>query len=135
MKLGIETASVMNYLDAAAVIGEPKPVVGMGATILGWTDRRAATIVKVEETTGKVNAYIIEVVEDDYKVVAGSMQDGSAEYEYTPRADGYRLMYRKNRINGMWEEVRRNPETGRLNKTNGNGLKIGKRNKWSDPSF
>jgi len=134
MKLGTETASVMNYLEAAAVIGEPKPVVGMGATILCWTDRLPATIVKVEEITAKNYVYVIEVVEDDYKVVSGSVQDGSAVYEFTPR-DGYRKMYRKGRGNGLWEEVRINPETGRMVKTRGNGLKIGKREKWYDPSF
>ena len=135
MRLGTETGSVNNWLDSRAVVGEPKPYVGMGATILCWTDRRPATIVKVEEIGGsKVSAYIIEVVEDDYRVVSGSTMDGSAVYEFSP-ADGYRRMYRKNRKTGYWEEVVRNPETGKLNKTKGNGLMIGRREKWVDPSF
>lgn len=49
MKLGTETASINNYL-MSGTRGQPQPVVGMGATILMWTDRRAATIIKITPT-------------------------------------------------------------------------------------
>lgn len=49
MKLGHETASVNNWL-LSGTNGQPIPEVGMGATILMWTDRQAATIVKVTRT-------------------------------------------------------------------------------------
>ena len=47
--LGRETASVQNYL-LSGTNGAPTPEVGMGATILAWSDRHAATIVKVTKT-------------------------------------------------------------------------------------
>ncbi|MBI0325563.1 hypothetical protein [Burkholderia plantarii] len=40
---------LVNHLQARAVIGQPEPVVGMGVTILAWTDRYAGTIVKIEK--------------------------------------------------------------------------------------
>lgn len=49
MKLGTETASLSNYLMSGTK-GQPTPQVGMGATILMWTDRKPATIVKVTRT-------------------------------------------------------------------------------------
>ena len=35
MKLGSQTGSVINHLYSRAVIGQPKPKVGMGCTLLG----------------------------------------------------------------------------------------------------
>ena len=135
MKLGTQTASVINHLQSRGVIGEPKPVVGMGCTFLAWTDRYAGTIHKVEETNSKVAQYIIEVSKDKTRVIAGSTQDGSADYEYTPRPDADRDTYRKNRMTGFWEHIRKNPETGKWCKTGGNGLRIGERDEYRDPSF
>src|SRR5262245_61336381 len=47
MKLGSETNSLINHVLSGCDV-EAK--VGMGATILCWTDRHAATIVKVTKT-------------------------------------------------------------------------------------
>lgn len=136
MKLGTETNSVMNNLLSRAVIGEPRPVVGMGCTLLGWTDRYAGTIHKVTEVGGStVTLYLIEVSRDYSRVISGSTQDGSAEYAYTPRPEGMRITYRKNKKTGFWEKVRRNPNTGKWCKTNGKGLRIGERDEYRDPSF
>ena len=49
MRLGKETGSVINHLMSDIGLVEPK--VGMGATILCWSDRHAATIVKVTKAT------------------------------------------------------------------------------------
>ena len=46
LRLGTQTASMTNYL-LSGTKGAPKPEVGMGATLLMWTDRHAYTIVKV----------------------------------------------------------------------------------------
>lgn len=43
MKLGRETGSLINHLLSHSK--EPAPAVGMGATILGWSDRHPATVV------------------------------------------------------------------------------------------
>lgn len=135
MKLGTQTGSVINHLHSRAVIGEPTPVVGMGVTILGWTDRHAGTIYSVTEITSKAYQYVIEVGIDDAKVVAGSSHDGSAQYEFTQRPDRPRSTYRKNRKTGFWEGAAINAETGRLVKSGGKGLRIGEREEYRDPSF
>lgn len=43
LRLGSQTGSVMNHLMS----GPSAPVAGEGATILHWTDRTAATVVRV----------------------------------------------------------------------------------------
>lgn len=55
MKAGTETGSLANHMYSRTVVhgsdGKPlQPVVGMGVTILMWTDRHAGTVVKVTPT-------------------------------------------------------------------------------------
>lgn len=135
MKLGTQTSSLVNHLQSRGVIGEPAPVVGMGATILRWSDRDAATIVSVDANPkSKAYSCIIEVVADDYKVVSGSTHDGSAKFEFTPAKDGRKYIYRKNAKTGMWESAYKSIVNNRLLKGEG-GLRIGERDKYVDPSF
>lgn len=134
MKLGTQTASVINNLYSREVIGEPAPVVGMGCTMLGWTDRRPGTIVEVVDLESKVYSTLIYVTEDEAFVYKGSMQDGSAEYSFRQRIGAAQSMFRKNRVTGFWENARYN-EKDRMVKSNGNGIMIGKREKYYDPSF
>ena len=49
--MSYETGSLVNHLMGRTAA--PTPTIGMGATILGYTDRHAATIVDVSKT-GKV---------------------------------------------------------------------------------
>lgn len=131
MKLGTQTASVMNHLFSRMTIGQPDPVVGMGATRLMWTDRQAATITRVFKIGKKV---AVEVVDDDSVVVKGSVQDGSAEWDYKPNPN------RSGRIfafdDSGWCQYRFNEETKRWNKSaSGCGLRIGERETYRDPSF
>ena len=136
MKLGTQTGSVVNHLQSRGVIGEPRPVVGLGCTLLSWTDRNAGTIQSVEEIGGsKVVLYIITVTEDDAACISGSTHDGSAEYHYTTRPDRTPSTFRKNKKTGLWEEIFRNEVTGKWNKTGGKGIRIGERNTYRDPSF
>lgn len=130
MKLGTETGSVINNIMSRQVIGQPEPEVGMGATILMWTDRRAATITKVYP--GKLT--LIEVTHDYATVTSGSSFDGSAVYDYKPNPSGQKDHFRRE-ANGQWNPVRYNEATGRWNKTSGHGLKIGVREEYRDPSF
>jgi hypothetical protein len=46
MKLGRDSASVVNYM-MSGTNGQPVPTVGMGVTILMWTDRHAGTITRI----------------------------------------------------------------------------------------
>lgn len=129
MKLGKDTGSVFNHLYSRMVVGQPEPTVGMGATLLHWTDRDPATIIEVFKI-GDCPA--ITVQEDTYKVVKGTPYDGTAEYEYSPDPNGRKSTYRfrKNR----WEEVFKG-DTGRWKITGGSGLRIGERDRHYDPSF
>jgi len=131
MKLGTQTASVINHLQARGVVGQPEPELGMGATLLSWTDRDAGTIVEIFQV-GKLT--FVTVQDDSSKVVKGSGMDGSAEYEFTPNPNGCKRHFRREE-GGMWSQVRKNDATGRWVKTNGQGLKIGVRDKYRDPSF
>lgn len=120
--------SFHNNHYARATKGQPTPVVGMGATILLWSDRHAATIVSVG---GKPDAWVIEVQEDRAKVISGSDFDGSADYEYSPRPNGRIHTFRFK--DGVWRELDRE---GRLMpKGSGSGLRIGDRLEYRDPSF
>ena len=145
MRLGTQTNSLVNHLHARAVIGQPEPVVGMGVTLLGWTDRYAGTIVEVTPITkGRV---LVHVTRDDSKVVAGSAHDGSAEYEFVSRPDGARDTFRREE-DGTWQQVYRQvlewDDDGRATKLSsrwkkfpggGKGLRIGEREEYRDPRF
>lgn len=131
MKLGTQTGSVVNHLLSRATIGQPEPVVGMGATMLLWTDRSAGTITGVQTVRGKT---IVTVQTDRATVVAGSSHDGSAEYSYAPNPRGAEYHFRRE-DDGRWQRVVISSKTGRWVKAGGHGLRIGERDKYRDPSF
>ena len=135
MKAGTETGSLVNHLYSRAVVGAPQPEVGMGATLLRWTDREAATVTDVcHLATSKTHDLRITVREDDYQVTGGSTHDGSAKFAFTPRPEGYAYHFRRLRKTGQWQEVIRNQDTGRWLKAD-MGLLVGYREKYVDPSF
>jgi hypothetical protein len=123
MKLGSETGSVMNHLYSRATIGEPTPFPGMGATILWWTDRSPATIVEVN----LVKKYIVVQIDKVVRV------DGGQDCEFVQNPKAPRLFYKKNR-KGVWVRHEFN-ERGRLVQARGQGLRIGERDWYHDPSF
>lgn len=110
MKLGTETGSLMNYLLA----GGNQPAVGMGATILMWTDRKAGTIVKITPTQ-------IHVQEDSVRRIDKNGMSESQEYSYQPNPHGSIHIFRKTK-------------RGYRDK-NGCALSIGARNHYYDYSF
>lgn len=114
MKLGIETSSLANHLLSGSV-GAPTPEVGMGATILMWTDRHAATIVKVTPT--QVHVQRDRVVRVDSN---GMSESQSYRYEVDPTAE---------------VEVFRLTKNGYRKPGGGHGLRIGDRREYHDFSF
>lgn len=112
MKLGTQTASMTNYL-MSGTNGQPTPEVGMGATILMWTDRHAATIVKVTRTQ-------IHVKQDHAKRTDTRGMSESQEYEYTPNPNAPTIVFRK---------------TKRGYRSQAGSLRIGDRNEYHDYSF
>lgn len=124
MKLGTETNSVINSLQARGTIGQPKPVVGMGATLLLWTDRHAATIVSVEEIGGGKRYRWVIGVQRDRDTLTGFERNPEASIALYASAPG----------DGPWKRVERNAK-GRLVLAPGIGLRIGEREEYRDPSF
>lgn len=134
MKLGTETGSLVNHLMSGD--GNPKPVVGMGVTLLSWTDRRPGTVRKVVEIASKRWDYEIEVTEDDAKRIDNNGMSESQEYEYSLREDGYRQLFRRERATGAWCEGRISKNSGRFGRIGGrNCIVIGRREKYHDFSF
>ena len=131
MRLGSETGSVINHLHSRAVIGQPEPAVGMGGTVLLWTDRHAVTIFRVFKV-GKLT--YIETRQDHHKRISGSVLDGSADYEHKINVNGSVEHFRREAA-GQWTAVRLNAETGRWGKCGSHGFRIGERDTYRDPSF
>ena len=130
MKAGTQTGSLVNHLYSRMTNGQPEPVVGMGATLLSWTDRNPATITSVQKV-GKFT--IIGVKGDNYKRIDSNGMSENQEYEYTPNPDAAELFFR---FDGkFWSRVRMNPETKRWNKIDSGGIRIGSRQKYHDFSF
>ena len=132
MRLGTQTSSLTNHLYASATIGQPEPVVGMGATILCWTDRRAATIIEV----GTHRGLLMVAVQDD--TATRSDANGMSEcqsYTYAPNPDGEvrRFVFKA----GIWRSLEQDA-SGRLvlsRAGSGYGLRIGERHHYHDFSF
>ena len=134
MKLGTQTGSMTNHIYSRAVIGQPAPTVGMGCTVLCWTDHHAGTIIDVNE----IGKYPTIYVRQDRAVRTdknGFSEDQTWTYEPNPQGSLYRFQFRNNR----WIEVDLNPKTGRFNLINGgkagSGLMIGRREEYYDPCF
>lgn len=131
MKLGTQTASIMNHLHSRAVIGQPEPEVGMGATILCWTDRTPATIIEVIRTW-KILHIVIQ--EDRAIRTDKNGMSESQTYDFTPNLEARKQRYRRS-APGKWQAVALNENTGRWVATGGNGLRIGERDKYHDFTF
>jgi hypothetical protein len=89
----------------------PAPAVGMGATILWWSDRTPATVTKVSPS-GKT----VTLTED--RITGWENHYGTS---FAPNPNGRVFVARKNRY-GRW-------------KTAGNGVTLGSRAAYRDPSF
>lgn len=130
--MGMNYGSLHNHLYSRQTIGQPEPEVGMGATILFYSDRQACTIVNV----GKINNTIyIDVQKDLAKRTDNNGMSDCQSYEYSPNPDGSIRTFRFNNKTQKWECCYKNPETGRWNVSKGEGLKIGVREEYYDFSF
>jgi hypothetical protein len=99
----------------------PVVEVGMGATELHYSDCDPYTVIRV------ITQKKIIVQEDNWKIVKGSAQDGSAQYEYTRNPGGAKAVLTL-RADGCWREEG-------FTKKNGGGWAVGFRRKYFDPSF
>ncbi len=118
LKAGTQTGSLFNHLISGSK--DAKPTVGMGATVLMWTDRRAATIVEVSASGKRVG-----IVEDIATRTDGNGMSDAQTYDYAP-GKGSPLYYTL-RKNGAYV---REGDTMR-----GTRLAIGARSHYYDFSF
>ena len=135
--------SVTNDIMQRSTKGQPEPQVGMGATLLSYSDRHAATIVCVNSLNYTRWDCLIRVQQDDAKVVSGSGHDGSAVYEFTPNPEAPVLMFARRVGTGRWDSVRLAEYKHRSGATSsrfvsadaGAGLAVGYRSEYYDPHF
>jgi hypothetical protein len=114
--------SLINHLYSMEVVGEPKPVKGMGATVLMWTDRSPCTIVEVQPRT--LGPYTIIITTRGDRVTADRIESD---------ADGTLSHWGKRRTDGIWQSLERTERGYR--KRGGGGLRIGERDYYRDPEF
>ena len=132
MKLGSQTNSLTNHILSRAVIGQPEPVVGMGATILSWTDRHPATITKVQtDTQGR---WIVTVQEDQAERLDDNGFSESQKYKFSLNPNGFTSWFRFETGKG-WREITPGKKLNSWKLSEGHGLRIGERNKYHDFSF
>ena len=110
--------SLFNVLEDGIKVDEIK--VGVGVTMLSWTDRTPGTIIEVDPK-GKW----IKVQEDSYKRVDNYGMSDDQEYEYSANPNGTIKTYKKAR-NGKFTDSGKN---------DGCGLIIGHRERYFDYIF
>jgi hypothetical protein len=120
MKLGTETASVVNHIMANAPL---MPENGMGATVLAWTDRYAGTVTFVSPS-GKRCTVREDVA--THKPGSHSLTE-CQDYEYAPNPDGRVFEFRLTTRRGKpgWREIYGGSR----------GVSFGIRRAYRDPSF
>lgn len=129
MKLGTQTGSLFNHLFANNTVTEIVPG-ETGATLLGWTDRHAATVVEVFKK-GKFD-YIVVQADIATRVDNLGMTDCQS-YEYTRNPEGYKTTFRVTEKGFV--KVYQDVDTGRFKKISAGGLMIGAREEYFDFSF
>ena len=127
MKLGKHTGSLVNHIYSRAK--SPTPEIGMGATLLSWSDRHPATVIDVF-THGKFT--YVAVQDDDAKRIDTNGISESQDYEYTRNPNGAIRYFRLK--NDTWESVYIDPDTNRFKKGCGS-ICFGLREKYYDYSF
>ena len=120
MNIGTDTGSLVNHL-MSGMYKQPDPEIGMGVTVLMWTDRRSGTIVKMSKS--KKSLWISR---DTVKRTDKNGMSESQEYECTPNMDipGTEYTLRKN---GRY--VMKGCDM------HGEHLLVGKRNNYFDFTF
>ena len=124
MKLGTETVSVVNH-----IYSQPEPEIGMGATVLSWTDRYAATVTAWDARKGIIIVQADKATRTDLNGMSESQT-----YAYESNPDGPTYTFRLGPT-GIWTEVVWNATTRRWDKVKALRLRLGERRHYHDFSF
>ncbi|HEY6110566.1 MAG TPA: hypothetical protein VIV56_16810 [Gemmatimonadales bacterium] len=125
MKLGTETGSLVNHMLSTSQEQEIK--VGMGATLLWWSDRTAATVTAWDDK-------VVTVTEDHARRIDGNGMSDSQTYEYEPNPAGRVYHFRRDKL-GRWRTVYQNEKGRFVLMGTGLGLSLGARRAFHDFSF
>jgi hypothetical protein len=117
----MKCGSLVNLIQEGAGNAQ-KPVVGMGITCLGWTDRMPMTIVEVNASGNQFVA-----THDDWERIDSNGMSECQEYKYTSNPDAHvRTTFRRAK-NGKFYS------SGGMR--NGRGCILGRRERYYDFSF
>lgn len=105
----------------------PRPSIGMGATILGWTDRYAGTVIEVSQDR--------ITIQEDHSTRTDKNGDSSDQvYVYSKNDKG--LLHHFGRRGGSWVHVIHKESSGTWQrKEGGYDLLLGKRDHFFDFSY
>ena len=124
MNIGTQTNSLVNHLLSGSK--SPEPVVGMGCTLLHWTDRSPATVIEVGKN------YIVVQADNFVRTDKNGFSE-SQKYEFTANPNGatYTFKFWK----GRWQSAHIS-ESGRLVMSkDGSGISLGQRGAYHDFTF
>lgn len=127
MKPGTDTGSGINHIYSRMTKGAPNPEVGMGATILSWTDRHSATVIEVD-------GRIVKVRRDRAVRTDRNGMSEVQEYQFL-RDESQPIETFRRDGEGGYDPVIWNAQTNRWNKCGRGGLIVGKRDHYRDFSF
>lgn len=128
MKAGTETGSLTNHLMSGGA--SPDPVVGMGGTILQWTDRRACTVSAILAPDA------IEVRDDKATRTDSNGMSDAQSYAYETDPAGAVTLFKRHR-DGTWRQAMRS-DAGRIvwvDRGRGERLRLGVRRHYHDFTF
>ena len=126
MHFGTETGSLINHLSSRIVGAVPE--VGMGATVLLWSDRKAGTVIAVyRDKAGEISGY--DVQQDKATRTDDRSVFGNQEYAYAPDPEG-RVFEIRRVVRGKAKGQFR--EDGRKD---GHCVRLGVRDEFYDYSF
>lgn len=120
MRVGTQTGSLINHVMSRSQ--DSAPVVGIGCTVLMWTDRYAGTVVEVTNNGKRLGMQEDKAIRID----ANGMSDDQ-DYRYEPQT-GRTVEFYTLRKNGAW--VREGEKM-----TGGRRLSVGERSEYHDFSF
>lgn len=129
MSAGSQTGSFINHIISGSQ--SPAPVLGMGGTILGWTDRQAATVVSIAKDGKSL------LTRDD--IAIRTDKNGMSEsqsYDFQQDDNGIERQWKLAK-DGSWRSAEISPK-GRVVFTDGGQgkrLVLGKRDHYYDFSF